>query len=66
MVELCFWAIYRTSIKLAIYCDYLWYILHATKFYVPGLQYGKIVKPTVHAMMMTMTASATAGGSGGS
>jgi len=28
--------------KLAIYCDYLWYILRATNFYVPGL-----VKPTV-------------------
>ena len=34
--------------KLAIYCDYLWYILHATKFYVPGLRYSeKIVKPNV-------------------
>ena len=39
MVELCLWAIYRTSTKLAIYCDYLWYILHATKFYVPRLRY---------------------------
>jgi hypothetical protein len=33
--------------KLAIYCDYLWYILCATNFYVPVLRYGKIVKPTV-------------------
>ncbi len=24
MVELCLWAIYHTSTKLAIYCDYLW------------------------------------------
>jgi hypothetical protein len=34
MVELCLWAIYRTSSKLAINCNYLWYILHATKLYV--------------------------------
>jgi len=33
--------------KLAMYCDYLWYILRATNFYEPGLRYGKIVKPTV-------------------
>ncbi len=30
--------------KLAIYCDYLWYTLRATNFYVPGLRYGKIVE----------------------
>jgi hypothetical protein len=35
MVELCFWP----SIgKLAIYCDYIWYILCTMEFYVLGLR----------------------------
>jgi hypothetical protein len=25
--------------KLAIYCEYFWYILRATNFYIPGLRY---------------------------
>jgi len=55
MVELCLWAIYRTSSELAMYCDYLWYILHVTKFYVPRLATLSLFRlnPTVDTIRTT-------------
>ncbi len=38
MVELCFWPSIVLVCKLAIYCDYIWYILRTTDFYDLGLQ----------------------------
>jgi hypothetical protein len=37
MVESCFWPSIVLVNKLAIYCDYIWYILRTTEFYVLGL-----------------------------
>ncbi len=38
MVELCFWPSIVLVLKLAIHCDFIWYILRTTDFYVLGLQ----------------------------
>ncbi len=37
MVKLCLWPYMVLLCKLLIYCDYIWYILHKTNFYVLGL-----------------------------
>jgi hypothetical protein len=48
MVELCLWPSILLLRKLEIYCNYIWYILHALDFYVLGLRYmEKNIKPTV-------------------
>ncbi len=38
MVELFLWPSIVLLRKLAIYCDYIWYILPTTDFYVQGLR----------------------------
>jgi hypothetical protein len=38
MVELCFWPSIVLLHKLAIYCNYIWYILCTMDFYVLGLR----------------------------
>jgi hypothetical protein len=38
MVELCFWPSIVIVHKLAIYCNYIWYILRTTGFHVLGLR----------------------------
>jgi hypothetical protein len=37
MVELCLWPSIVLFCKLAIYCNYIWYIPHTADFYVLGL-----------------------------
>jgi hypothetical protein len=39
MVKLCLWPSIVLLRKLAIYCDYIWYILQTMDFYVLGLWY---------------------------
>jgi hypothetical protein len=47
MVELCFWPSIVLVCKLAINCDYIWYILRTTDFCTGATKEGKNVKPTV-------------------
>jgi hypothetical protein len=48
MVGWCFWPSKVLVRKLAIYCDYIWYILHTRDFYVLGLRKReKNIKPTI-------------------
>jgi hypothetical protein len=37
MVEMCLWSSKVLLLKLAIYCDYIWYILRTVDFYELGL-----------------------------
>jgi hypothetical protein len=37
MVKLCFWPSIELVRKLVMYCNYIWYILWTTDFYVLGL-----------------------------
>jgi hypothetical protein len=55
MIKLCLWLSIVLLRKLAIYCNYIWYILRTTDFYILGLQYMEKGKAKCKLVMTAAT-----------